>query len=267
MRTIFQQKLTQDFKPDILKSCKNCKSILIHDFCPICDKKLQNIQFYDKLIQFSRINHIKINIITFKDCESRISVLGKFSRGTGGFLSITTDAIQLETCMEKLVKSTVNYSQSTKFSLIYDEKEANFDNLTHFEQSKVSEISVTDKSEKWLFGVKVRDPNLKEIVYQLKVYDSNKLRVLTEKKEIINSQIRFVDWIHEESTNLFNTMIVTLITNQIIYLNKTNIDIKYYKELYERFGLDASILSELVSSIEILKQKQTLENLNDKEAS
>jgi hypothetical protein len=61
-------------------------------------------------------------------------------------------------------------------------------------------------------------------------------------------------------------MIVTLITNQIIYSNKTNIDIKYYKELYECFGLDASILSKLVSSIEILKQKQTLENLNDKEA-
>jgi hypothetical protein len=419
VKNIFQQKLTQDFKPDILKSCKNCKAILIHDFCPICDKKLrsylpsyllfeyeiqnniiqeekkypvvvfvidvsgsmgesnrlenvkiackntinklketkiseikiglitfsdkatyyhgegseviesfnmnneirreklnlkniksscdemknkianlhadggtnicgalhkavsiateivlctdgeaqdQNIEFYDKLIQFSRINHIKINIITFNDCNSRISVLGKFSRGTGGFLSITTDAIQLETCMEKLVKSTVNYSQSTKFSLIYDEKEANFANLTHFEQSKVSEISVSDKSEKWLFGVKVRDPNLKEIVYQLKVYDSNKLRVLTEKKEIINSQIRFVERIQEKSVNLFNTMIVTLITNQIIYSNIIDIDIKYYKELYERFGLDASILSELVSSIEILKQKQKLENLNDKEA-
>ena len=29
VNNIFQQKLTQDFKPDILKSCKNCKSILI----------------------------------------------------------------------------------------------------------------------------------------------------------------------------------------------------------------------------------------------
>ena len=61
----------------------------------------QDINFYDKLIEFSRKNQIKINIITFKDSESRISILGKFSRGTGGFLSRTTDAIDLESCLEK----------------------------------------------------------------------------------------------------------------------------------------------------------------------
>ena len=224
----------------------------------------ENIEYYDRLIQFSRLHHLKINVITFMDCQSKVSVLGKFTRGTKGFLSRTKDAVDLENCLEILVHSVANFSQSTKFSLIYNQNEVKFKNLSNHqnESNNENEVFVSDKSEKWLFGVKILNSDLKEIIYQLKVFDSNKLRVLTEKKGVTTSKLTFMDRTWRKSEFLFHSMIAISITNEIIYSKTQNFNIT---KLYECFELDSKVLIRLFKAIEILKTKN-LESLEDEEA-
>ena len=226
----------------------------------------EDLNFYRKIIEFAKMNNIKINVITFNDSESKVSVLGKFSRETKGFLSRTTDAVDLEACLSKLLKSVANFSGSSKFCLIFDKYELDFESVPiTISNSNAYEVYVKDICEKWIYKIKVLDPSLKEIVLQIKFFHLNKLRVLILKREVTKSRNLFL----EEKENLFESVLHANIgfsvTDNIINSDEhMGQIINKAKDLYSQLGYGTTeMLTNFFGQIDALNK---FSELNDASA-
>jgi hypothetical protein len=224
-----------------------------------------NIQYYDELINFAKINRIKINVISFDDASCQLSVLGKFANETGGVISRSANVLDLETTFSKIATSSV--LTDLKFKLIFNKQQILINNLN----KNIEEI-VSNKNELWTYNLIVTNSNLKHISVQLQIEELNRICVLTVKRDITQVSNEFVQESKNLNLQILHAYVISKIKRMIIQdghqFSIVNKDIEIYQNLYKLLKI-VNIPNDVKNLFDLVQknnQISSLKQLSDENA-
>ena len=249
-----------------------CESLSIGDEIVLCtdgEASDANIQYYDELIEFAKINKIKINVISFDDANCRLAVLGKFANETGGIIGRTDSSVNLTKSIGGISTKLLNTSlaPNLSFKLLFNKHNVIINN-----SSQTIEEQNVDKYEKIIYDLNVTNSSLNEVIIQLQIQDVSRLCVLTVKRDVVKVSKDFINATGTFNVDVLHAKVLSEVKKMVgkeskdLSIVQTTTTI--YSNLYKLLNIQ-NLPREIENVFQVLKKNEQVKDsrsLNDQDA-